>query len=407
MKKTVLKNYAKLIVTMGLNVQKGQEVVIRAELDQPEFVKYIVEECYRAGAKKVIVDWNYQPLTKLHVRHQNLKTLSTIEKWEEERMIHQAETLPCELYLMSEDPDGLSGVNQEKMAKARQAKYPIIKPYKDAAENKRQWCIAAVPGAAWAKKVFPGVPKNTGVELLWKAILYAARAEEDPISAWKQHNADLTRRCEYLNGLGLKTLEYKAANGTDLKVGLIEDAVFLGANEKSLQGIDFNANIPSEEVFTSPKRGEAEGIVYASKPLSYQGQLIEDFWIRFADGRAVEVHAEKNEELLKKLISMDESAAYLGGCALVPCDSPISNLGITFYNTLFDENAACHLALGMGFTSCIKEYERYTLTECREKGINDSIIHEDFMIGTEDLSIVGVTKDGRRIQIFENGNWAF
>ncbi len=407
MKKTVLKNYAKLIVTMGLNVQKGQEVVIRAELDQPEFVKYIVEECYRAGAKKVIVDWNYQPLTKLHVRHQNLKTLSTIEKWEEERMIHQAETLPCELYLMSEDPDGLSGVNQEKMAKARQAKYPIIKPYKDAAENKRQWCIAAVPGAAWAKKVFPGVPKNTGVELLWKAILYAARAEEDPISAWKQHNADLTRRCEYLNGLGLKTLEYKAANGTDLKVGLIEDAVFLGANEKSLQGIDFNANIPSEEVFTSPKRGEAEGIVYASKPLSYQGQLIEDFWIRFADGRAVEVHAEKNEELLKKLISMDESAAYLGECALVPCDSPISNLGITFYNTLFDENAACHLALGMGFTSCIKEYERYTLTECREKGINDSIIHEDFMIGTEDLSIVGVTKDGRRIQIFENGNWAF
>ena len=174
-----------------------------------------------------------------------------------------------------------------------------------------------------------------------------------------------------------------------------------------MQGIDFNANIPSEEVFTSPKRGEAEGIVYASKPLSYQGQLIEDFWIRFADGRAVEVHAEKNEELLKKLISMDESAAYLGECALVPCDSPISNLGITFYNTLFDENAACHLALGMGFTSCIKEYERYTLTECREKGINDSIIHEDFMIGTEDLSIVGVTKDGRRIQIFENGNWAF
>ena len=183
--------------------------------------------------------------------------------------------------------------------------------------------------------------------------------------------------------------------------------MFLGANEKTLGGIDFNANIPSEEVFISPKKGEAEGIVYASKPLSYQGELIEDFWIRFEKGKAVEVHAEKNEELLKKLISMDENAAYLGECALVPYDSPISKLGIVFYNTLFDENAACHLALGMGFTNCIKDYDKYTLEECREKGVNDSIIHEDFMIGTEDLSVVGITKDGKRVQIFERGNWAF
>jgi len=163
MKKTVLKNYAKLVVTMGLNVQKGQDVVIRAQLDQPEFVKYAVDECYKAGARKVTVEWDYQPLTKLHIKHQSLKTLSDVESWEEERLKYRAETLPCELYIMSEDPDGLSGVNQEKMAKARQAKYPVIKPYKDAMENKQQWCIAAVPGAAWAKRIFPGVPKNTAI----------------------------------------------------------------------------------------------------------------------------------------------------------------------------------------------------------------------------------------------------
>jgi len=225
--------------------------------------------------------------------------------------------------------------------------------------------------------------------------------------AWQEHNRDLREKCEYLNGLGLAALEYKSENGTDLRIGLIEDSMFLGANEKTLGGIDFNANIPSEEIFISPKKGEAEGIVYASKPLSYQGELIEDFWIRFEHGKAVDVHAEENEELLRKLISMDENAAYLGECALVPYDSPISNLGIVFYNTLFDENAACHLALGMGFTNCIKDFDRYTLEECREKGVNDSIIHEDFMIGTEDLSIVGITKEGKRIQIFKDGNWAF
>lgn len=407
MKKTVLKNYAKLIATMGLNVQKGQEVLIRAELDQPEFVKYVVEECYKAGASKVSIDWTYQPLTKTHVRYQKLKTLSTVEKWQEERLKMQVEKLPCELYILSEDPDGLNGVNQEKLAKSTQAKYKVIKQYKDAMENKQQWCIAAVPSVAWAKKVFPGMPKSKAVEKLWEAILYTSRADKDPIKAWKEHNRDITERCAYLNSLGIKTLEYKASNGTDLKVGLIDDAVFMGACETSLQGYTFNANIPSEEVFMSPKKGEAEGIVYASKPLSYQGELIEDFWIRFEGGKAVEVHAEKNEELLKKLIAMDENAAYLGEVALVPYDSPISNLGITFYNTLFDENAACHLALGRGFTNCIKDYEKYTLEELWEKGINDSMIHEDFMIGTEDLSIVGITKEGKRVQIFKDGNWAF
>ena len=230
----------------------------------------------------------------------------------------------------------------------------------------------------------------------------------DPVAAWEEHNRDLAARCEYLNSLGLAELEYKASNGTDFRVGLHEDALFMGGAEKALgSGIVYNPNIPSEEVFTSPRRGKAEGIVYASKPLSFHGELIENFSIRFEDGKAVEVHAEKNEELLRKMISMDEGAAYLGECALVPYDSPISNSGVLFYNTLFDENAACHLALGHGFTNVLKDYDQYTTEECYARGINESQIHVDFMIGTKDLSITGVTKDGKRIAIFKDGNWAF
>ena len=408
MKKTILRNYAKLIAVKGLNVQKGQEVIIGADLDQPEFIKYVVEECYKAGAKKVRVEWDYQPLTKAHVKYQEQETLSKVEDWEVEKLKHNAEINPCQLWILSEDPDGLSGVDQSKMAKARQDKYPIIKPYKDALENKQQWCIAAVPGVAWAKKVFPGESRaSRAVEKMWEAILTASRAMEDPIAAWDAHNKNLAERCAYLNSLGLASLEYKSKNGTDFKVGLIEDARFMGGKDTSTEGIDFNPNMPSEEVYISPKAGVAEGVVHATMPLSYQGQLIENFWIRFENGKAVEAHAEKNETLLNEMINMDEGAAMLGECALIPVDSPISNLGIMFYNTLFDENASCHLALGHGFSNCLKNYDKYTLDECREKGINDSMIHVDFMIGAEDMDIVGVTRDGKRVQIFKEGNWAF
>lgn len=407
MKKTVLRNYARLIAEKGVNIQKKQEVIIQCELDQPEFVKMLVEECYRAGAGKVIVYWDYQPLEKIHYRYQSVTTLSKVEKWEEERLQHYVDKLPCRIYLVSEDPDGLKGVNQEKMNKAMQKRFPIIKPYRDKMENRYQWCIAAVPGEKWAKKVFPGLPKGKAIEKLWEAILFTSRVDDDPVAAWDKHNKDLHDRCEYLNSLGIDKLIYKGTNGTDFSVGMIDDAVFRGGGEVSLQGIYFNPNIPTEECFISPKRGVAEGIVYATKPLSYQGQLIEGFSIRFENGKAVEVHAEKNEELLKKMISMDEGAAYLGECALVPVNSPISESGLLFYETLFDENAACHLALGMGFADSIKDFDKYTLDECREKGINDSMIHVDFMIGFDGLDIDAVTRDGKTVPIFRKGTWAF
>lgn len=407
MKKTTLRNYAKLIATMGINVKKGQEVIITAELEQPEFVYMVTEECYKAGAGKVTVDFGYQPLTKLSVKYQSIKTLSNVEEWQKEKLQYQVETLPARIYLISEDPDGLKGINQEKYSKAMGARMRVIKPFRDKMDNRYQWCIAAVPGVAWAKKLFPKLSKKQAVEKLWESILIASRAMEDPIAAWKQHNEDLAKRCEYLNNLGIEKLEYKSSNGTDFSVGLMENSKFAGGGEYTLSGAYYNPNIPSEEVFTSPDKNTAEGIVYSAKPLSYNGQLIENFSIRFEKGKAVEVKAEKNEELLKKMIEMDEGAAYLGECALIAYDSPINNLGLTFCNTLFDENASCHLALGRGFTECIKGYENYTKEQCFEMGLNDSIIHEDFMIGSKDLSIVAYTRDGKKVQIFENGNWAF
>ena len=407
MKKSVLRAYARLIAESGVNVQKGQEVFITAELDQPEFVAMVVEECYRRKAKKVVVDWNYQPLTRLHVRHQSLTTMSTLDNYEEARWQHYVDTIPCRIYLLSEDPDGLRGVNQEKMAKAQQKKYPIIKGYRDQIENKYQWCIAAVPGVKWAKKLFPELRASQAVEKLWAAILHTSRVDDDPVAAWDAHNKDLKSRCDYLNGLGIRELQYRASNGTDLRVGMIPEAQFCGGGETSLQGIFFNPNIPTEECFISPKRGAAEGIVYSSKPLSYQGQLIDRFWIRFHEGKAAQWGAEENEALLTKLITMDEGSAYLGECALVPFNSPINETGILFYNTLFDENACCHLALGMGFADTIRDFEHKTLDECRALGVNDSMIHEDFMIGTADLFIDALCEDGRTVPLFRDGTWAF
>ena len=407
MKKTVLREYAKLIVRCGINVQKGQEVMIYADLDQPEFVKMVVEEAYKAKAKKVIVEWNYQPLQKIHVRYQSVKTMSTVEEWVKARQEHFCDVIPARIHLISEDPDGLKGINMAKVAQARRATYPILKPYRDRRENKEQWCIAAVPGAAWAKKVFPGQPKNKAIEMLWEAILDASRVNEDPVKAWEEHNKNLAERCAYLNGLNIEKLHYTADNGTDLTVGMIKDSCWRGGGDTSLQNVYFNPNIPTEECFISPKRGEAEGIVYSTKPLSYRGQLIDKFSVRFEGGKAVEVKAEVGEELLKTMVSMDEGAAYLGECALVPQRSPICESGILFYNTLFDENAACHLALGMGFADTIKDFQNKTLDECRELGINDSMIHEDFMIGCDSMNIDAICEDGKVVPVFRNGNWAF
>ena len=408
MDKTKLEKYAKLIAGSGLNVQKGQKVVIQCGLDQPDFVTMVVEECYKLGAASVIVKWSHMPVTKLNYTYRTLETLSTVTPVERAEWQSRVDELSCLLWLDSDDPDGLSGTDNEKISKANMARYPVIKPYRDAIENKYQWCIAAVPGREWAKKVFPDLPVEEAVEKLWEAILYTSRVSDEPVKEWETHNATLAKRCGFLNKYKFDRLEYKSSNGTDFTVGLNPKGIFCGGGETTLgANVYFNPNIPTEEVFTTPMRGRADGKVVATKPLSYQGKLIENFWFEFKDGKVVKLGAEKNRDLLEKMVSMDEGAAYLGEVALIAYKSPINDTGILFYNTLFDENASCHLALGRGFNNCLEDYEQYTNEQCRELGVNNSMLHVDFMLGSADMSIVGVTAEGERVQIFKNGNWAF
>ena len=407
MKKTVLKEYAKLIVEVGANVQKGQEVQVTAGMDQPEFVSYVVEAAYKAGAKKVTVEWKNDALTKLHAKYQKLNVLSKVEAWEEAKLQHMVDTLPCRIFIMSEDPDGLKGISEPKYSKSLAARGKIVKPYRQAIDNKHQWTIAAAPGEKWAKKVFPHLSKKQAVEALWETILSCARANGDAVANWEAHNANMERNAAYLNEKGIRKLHFKSANGTDLTVGLMDRSRFCAACDTTLSGVKYTPNMPTEEVFTTPKKGEAVGVVYASMPLSYQGQLIENFSMEFKGGKVVSVKAEKNEALLQRMVEMDENAGYLGECALVPKESPINQSGLIFYNTLFDENASCHLALGMGYDTCVEGFADLSRDELAEMGVNDSVIHVDFMIGTDDMSIDGITAEGEIVPIFRNGTWAF
>ena len=404
----LLRRYARLIAVTGGGLRPGQDVVIRAGLDQPEFTRMLAEECYAAGAARVEVEWEHPPLQKLDYEYLGAEALGEVRAWQLAKLRYRADTLPVMLYLESADPDALAGIDQLKRAEAMRLRWAVTKPISDEMENRYQWCIAAVPGDAWARKVFPGLAPADAVERLWEAILRCSRAYEgDPAENWARHNAFLAERCAKLNALGLVRLEYRSANGTELSVGLIPEALFLGGAETNpVNGAAYNPNIPSEEVYVTPRAGEAEGIVYATRPLSSRGVLIEDFWIRFENGRAVDCGARKNEEALRALIAMDEGSAMLGECALVPYMSPIRESGLMFFNTLFDENAACHLALGRGYTSNIRDYGKYTLEELRALGVNDSMVHEDFMIGSADLAVTGITASGERIPIFTGGGWA-
>ena len=408
MKKTILRKYAKLAVRKGVNLKKGQGCAIYAQVEQHEFAEMVAEEAYRAGAKWVQVFWQDQAVRKLDLRHQTVTQLSRVEEWEKVQQQMFVDQLPARIHISSEDPDGLKGVSVPKMQKAQAARSTVLRPYRKAIDNKHQWTIIAVPSKKWAKKVFPGVRASVAEEKLWEAILQTVRVtpDNDPEAAWDQHNATLQKKSGKLNALDLDYLHYTAPNGTDFKCWLIPGAKWEGGGATILDGTFYNPNMPTEEVFTSPLKGKCEGTLVSTMPLSYQGNLIENFSITFENGRAVSCKAQQGQELLEKMLHMDEGASMLGELALVPHDSPVSNTGILFYNTLFDENAACHVALGFGFPECVEGFESMTDQELQEKGVNDSIIHVDFMIGSKDLDITGYTRDGKAVQIFKNGNWA-
>ena len=407
MEEKLLRDYARLIACQGGHVVKGDIVWVNAGLDQPDFVTMVVEECYKAGAKDVTVYWTHDPVTKLAYKNETISSLATVTPMVHAKMKYWVKKLPTQIYIVSDDPDAMKGVNQAKMAKVRMKRYPKIKKYRDTIDGKYKWCIAAVPGKAWAKKVFPKLSEDEAVEALWAAILKTSRVDgNDPVKNWDEHNAFLIGQRDKLGKLGLKKLIYKASNGTDFQVELIDKMTWGGGVEVAPNKGPFNPNIPSEEVFTTPMRGKAEGTLVASKPLSYQGQLIEDFSISFKDGKVCEVKARKNQQLLEKMVKMDEGASMLGEVALVPFESPINQTGILFYETLFDENACCHVALGAGFPDLYPGALDMNMEQRTAIGINDSMIHVDFMIGTRDLSIIGVDKNGKEIQIFKNGTWA-
>ena len=404
-----IRNYAALIARVGINVQKGQEVDITSEVEQMDFVRILVEEVYKAGAGKVNLNWTDTAITRLDIEYADVERMSHLQSYEVARQEFNIEKHPARIWVDSEDPDALKGIDQEKYGKIISSRGKEIRKYRDQYDDYCQWCIAGVPGKKWAKKVFPDLSEEDAVEELWKAILKVSRAYDgDPVQNWENHNNSLVKHADRMNALNLKKLHYYASNGTDFTVELIDDVLWEAGGEFTKETkIPFQPNIPTEECFTTPHRLKTNGVVHSTKPLSYRGDVIDNFSIRFEDGKAVEVHAEKNEELLKNMISLDENACYLGECALVPYHSPINETGILFYSTLYDENASCHLALGMGFDMLLKDDSLYDTNEKKvEHGINKSIVHTDFMIGTADLCIDGTDDKGVVHKIFVNGNWS-
>ena len=401
-----LKEYASLLARKGINVQKGEEVWVSAQLDQPEFVRLVVEELYKAGASRVRVEWSDNATSRLSYQYAKTGVLSRVPNYTVAEYKYMVKHHPSMLHIVSDDPDAFSGISQSKLSKVSFSLRKKIKPYRDQIDGKYKWCIAAVPSLAWAEKVFPSLKGNDAVEALWEAILSTSRVDGHALENWDKHNEELMVHRKLLAELDLQYLEYKASNGTDFKVELMKDVLWGGGVEFTDKGLSYNPNIPSEEVFTSPKAGLIEGIVYSSKPLSYNGQIIDEFWVKFENGKVSKVGAKVNQKLLEHMVDTDEGSRMLGEVALVPYDSPIRNSGILFYETLFDENAACHLALGAGFKELFPEGASISNEEAKARGLNDSMIHVDFMIGTKDLEIVGTSFNGKKTVIFKDGNWA-
>lgn len=407
MNQKVCKRIAKVAVTVGVNLQKGQDAVIFVSPRQSLLARCIAEECYKKGARKVEVEFTDEDIVKLKYRYEKEIVLKEMEKWEIEKFKRRSELLPVLIHVDDDDPDAFSELNMQKISSARIARAQAVKIYRDKEFLYDQWTIIAVPSPSWAKKVFPGETKAKAEKKLLDAILHTSRLDvENPLKAWEEHIAELKAKADFLNGLNLEYLVYRSSNGTDLKLKLQPDHVWLSARSKSLQNIEYCANLPTEEVFTMPKRDGVDGVVVSTKPLSYHGKVIEDFKIYFEKGRIVKTEARVNGDVLREAISTDEGSHYLGEVALVPFDSPINQTGLLFYNTLFDENACCHLAFGQAFEDNMKGYESMTREELKEKGFNDSVIHVDFMIGAEDLSIIGFDHRGISYQIFKNGIWA-
>ena len=407
-KLSLLEKYAKLAVKVGVNVQKDQVVVVRATTETKELTRLIVKEAYEAGAKKVITQWSDDYLTRYAYDYQSVETLEEVPGYAIETNRYYVDNNACFINVISPMIGVNQGVDPVKMAKsltATQKALPFLREY--TMGNKGQWTIVAASNTVWAEAVYPNLKGEEAKEALWTAILNACRVYEDsdPIENWAKHNAELSKHNVILNELNFKELRFKNSLGTDLIVGLVENHVWSGGGEKTTSGVYFNPNIPTEETFTMPYKWATSGKVVATKPLNYNGTLIEDFYLVFEEGKVVEFDAKKEKKTLEELLNTDQNARYIGEIALISHDSPISNTNLLFLNTLYDENASCHMALGRAYPMNIKGGISTPIEELEKKGYNNSLIHVDFMFGSKDMSIVGVKHDGSEVVVFKDGNF--
>lgn len=403
-----LEKYAELAVKVGVNIQKGQTLVINTALDSAEFVRLVVKKAYEAGANNAIVNWNDDIVSRTKYDLAPDEAFQEYPEFRAKEMIDLAENGAAFMSIVSSSPDLLKGVNPERIANFQKASGKALSTYRKYIQSdKVSWTVIAAPSQKWAEKVFPNEEPEISIQKLWNAIFKATRVDLDnPVEAWKKHDQTLHEKVNYLNAKRYKKLHYKAP-GTDLTIELPEKHLWVGAGSVNEKGYEFMANMPTEEVFTVPHKTGVNGTVASTKPLSYGGNLIDNFSVTFVNGRIVAVKAEEGEEILKRLVETDEGSHYLGEVALVPHNSPISQSNILFYNTLFDENASNHLAIGSAYAFCIEGGKKMSSEELAENGLNESITHVDFMIGSAEMDIDGINADGSKEPVFRKGDWAF
>jgi len=401
--------YARLLVEVGINVQKGQDLVIACPVECAWFARMCAKAAYAVGCREVVMNWRDDVLSREKYLHAADDVFDTVPAWQSEFLNGYARSGAAYLAISASDPENLKGVDPDRIIRSQRSTSAAIGEFRQAQmTNVMPWCIGSIPIPRWAKKVFPDCGEEEAMDRLWDAIFAAIRVsgKGDAVERWREHVDTLKVRVDKLNDLRLESLHYTNSLGTDLTIRLPEDHLWAGGAGATPKGQAFIANMPTEEIFTAPLREGIDGVVYAALPLVHDGNIIDKFHFVIKGGKIVEAHAETGEETLQAAITVDEGASYFGEVALVPYDSPISNQKILFYNTLFDENASCHLAFGEAYSECVKGGEKMSKEELKAKGLNDSITHVDFMIGTPDLNIMGRTRVGKEIPIFVNGNFA-
>ena len=401
-----LQEYARLLVEIGVNIQPGQNLVIACPVECAHFARLCAKAAYAAGCREVIMRWGDDALAREKYLHAAEDVFDTVPAWNQHFYNDYAQEGAAYLAISASDPENLKGVDSSRIIRSQKSSSEALKPfYRLQMQNAFPWCIASIPIPSWAEKVFPG--QADAVERLWNAIFAAVRVTGDgtAVEQWRSHLSMLEQRKQKLNDLHFRSLHYRNSLGTDLTIQLPENHLWAAGNSATPKGQDFIANMPTEEIFTAPLREGIDGVVYASLPLSHDGNIVDKFWMKVEQGKIVEVHAQQGEETLRHAVTVDEGASYFGEVALVPYDSPIRNQNILFYNTLFDENAACHLAFGEAYPVCILGGGDLDKEQLKAQGLNDSITHVDFMVGTADLSIVGTTYDGREVPVFVDGNF--